>query len=344
MTSQPSSATTAPSTGTSSDKTCDLCDGTDFDTIARRDRRGRPLETVVCRQCGLVAHAAIPSAAELDDYYARQYRKDYHGEHTPSARRVMRAWKNAERIYSQLAPQLRGDEDVFDLGAGIGCAARLFELNGYHASGIDPGAGFLGYSQQTLKAQVRQGVLQDLDRSPCCDLVLLVHVIEHFRSPHEALSHIHDLLRPGGRLYVECPNLAAPFAPRSKLFHFAHIHNFTPETLAMLGRRCGFRVAQRFGGPEDPNLQILFERVSSSDDYINPESYYRTIRALNKYGPVGYHLRRSYLVPRIQKLASYLHEHLTARRYVAELVERCQSAASRVGKSTVVRSASRSAA
>ncbi len=95
-------------------KRCDLCDGTEFELIARHDRRGKELLTGVCKQCGLVSHWNIPSEVNLQDFYATRYRREYHGELTPSARRVMRAWRNAKRIQSQLEPSLKPGSDIFD--------------------------------------------------------------------------------------------------------------------------------------------------------------------------------------------------------------------------------------
>src|SRR5688500_5684932 len=85
-------------------KRCDLCDQTRLQQVSDRDRHGRPLATDVCTHCGLVSHQRIPSEAELAQFYAEDYRREYHGEITPSSRRVMRAWKHANRIYRQVAP------------------------------------------------------------------------------------------------------------------------------------------------------------------------------------------------------------------------------------------------
>ena len=59
------------------DASCDLCGQKDFETVAQRDRKGRELHTVVCRNCGLVSHARIPTEEELAAYYQRQYRHEY---------------------------------------------------------------------------------------------------------------------------------------------------------------------------------------------------------------------------------------------------------------------------
>ena len=87
------------------EKHCDLCGADQFETVGKLDRKGKPLETVVCTTCGLVAHGQIPTEAELEAFYATDYRKDYHGEISPSSRRVMRAWKNGMRIERRLSAQ-----------------------------------------------------------------------------------------------------------------------------------------------------------------------------------------------------------------------------------------------
>ena len=47
---------------------CDLCGGQTFELIAERDRRGNALQTVICRVCGLLSHAQLPTEEELADY------------------------------------------------------------------------------------------------------------------------------------------------------------------------------------------------------------------------------------------------------------------------------------
>ena len=235
----------------------------------------------------------------------------------------MRAWRNGERIYRLLAPSLAPHDEVFEVGAGIGCTVKCFERRGHPASGIEPNHGFQEFSRDRLRAHVAAGNLFHLPPRRSHDVVLLVHVIEHFRSPREALHHIHRLLRPGGRLYVECPNLGAPFTTRGKLFHFAHIHNFTPLTLRMMAQRCGFELEREFSMPREPNLQMLFRRVEQGHLEIDPDSCRQTLSALTRYGTLGYHLRWNYLAPRVAKLASYLRERLVAKRYVARLLREC---------------------
>src|SRR5688572_17341517 len=119
-------------------KTCDLCAGEQFEPVSSSDRHGRPLETVVCTKCVLVAHQQIPSEVELSEFYATRYRREYHAEDSPSARRVMHDWNNARRIHRQLTPWLLANLEVLEVGAGVGCTVKFFEQQGHRACGLEP--------------------------------------------------------------------------------------------------------------------------------------------------------------------------------------------------------------
>ena len=144
---------------------CDLCGGTDFDRISDRDRRGKPLATVLCRRCGLVRHAQKPTELQLRAFYSDHYRKQYHGEDAPSAKRVMRAWLTARKAVAKFQPLLPAGARVLDVGTGLGCFVKQLESAGYNALGIEPGSEFQAYSEKKLLAPVRRSELYDLPAS-----------------------------------------------------------------------------------------------------------------------------------------------------------------------------------
>lgn len=306
---------------------CDLCGRTAFQLVEGRDRHKHGLATVVCCTCGLVAHEKMPTDAELADYYADHYRQDYHGEILPSAHRVLRAWSGGKWLYNLLQPYVEPGSRVFEIGAGIGCTVKVFEQAGHDASGIEPGVGFHRYSREVLRARIEHRSLMDLPKEPRYDFLLLVHVIEHFNSPRRALLHLRSSLNPNGRLYVECPNLAGPHAAPGKMFHFAHIHNFTADTFEMLAESCGFRVIKSLAQPDAKVLRYLL--VSSEDRKLTlrPESYARTCAALKRYNRWTYHLRWSYLQERIGRDLRFLSHHFLPERRMQRILDRCRASA-----------------
>jgi len=304
---------------------CDLCQSVSFQTIAKTDRRGQPLETCICRTCGLVSHADVPTDVELERFYRENYRQEYHGEETPSPRRVIRAWNVGERLVSRLGPYVAPADQLLEVGAGLGATVKQFELRGHHAQGLEPHSAFSHFSRETLGADLQSGWLFDLPRDERWDVVLLVHVIEHFRSPRQALEYIRGMLRPGGRLYIECPNLGAPFAPPGRCYHFAHIHNFTPTTLAMLAERAGFAVERQFGADDDPNLMFLVRRTDEFSDFIDPASYEATMGSIQRYSALTYHLRPTYLWRRARQVAGYFRERMGTDAQLDRILSACQT-------------------
>jgi len=300
--------------------TCDLCGQEDFQTIAERDRKGKELETVACRNCGLVSHASVPSDEELAAYYRRQYRREYNNEYTPSARRVLREWKRGRRRFELLRQFLNTSDRVFEIGTGVGCNLKPFDLAGFDVAGIEPGEGFRAFARENLHLHVEGCVLADVPRDPRYDVAMLVHVLEHFNSPTTALRHIRSILNPGGRLYVEVPNLGAPHAAPGKLFHYAHIYNFTPTTLATAARASGFEVEKVLSDPRDKNLAMLLSAGNGFKLEVDPDSYRSTMEAVTRFSAVTYHLRWRYLRDRVLSVRDLFTGKFGAQKQLAELL------------------------
>jgi len=303
--------------------TCDLCGGTDFSILSETDRHGESLTTGLCRGCGLVMHLPVPSEAEVAEYYATRYRQDYHGESVPNPRRVMRAWNNGERIHRALASYLKGNESVFEIGAGIGCTVKAFETHGFEAKGIEPNRDFNSYSREKLHTKIENTNLYDLNDAGSPSLVLLIHVIEHFSSPRRALTHIHSLLADDGLFYVECPNLTGPFATLERMFHYAHIYNFTPETLEALAAECGFDKVAELSTADAPDIHMLFRKSDTKPAAKTLSNHAAKVeKSVNQHNTLSYHLRPAYIVRRARKLWSYLIEGITANAFVRKLLAR----------------------
>jgi SAM-dependent methyltransferase len=299
---------------------CDLCGQWSFELLAQRDRRGDLLDTVICRTCGLVTHGQLPQESDLAEYYQQHYRFDYHGEYTPSPHRVVREWNRGRELVRLLTRYLRPQDEIIEIGCGIGCTVANFVRAGYCASGVEPGEGFRRYAVDHLKIFVRDGVLADLSRQPRGDVILLVHVLEHLLSPSESLSHIHALLRDQGHCYVEVPNAGAPHAAPGKMFHYAHIYNFTRDTLAMLATKAGFSVVTWLSSPRDKNLRVLLQRREATDWHLLPGSYDRAMRAVTGHSPLSYVLRWNYLQQRVRTLISHQSDRILSRYRVARIL------------------------
>jgi 2-polyprenyl-3-methyl-5-hydroxy-6-metoxy-1,4-benzoquinol methylase len=55
------------------------------------------------------------------------------------------------------------------------------------------------------------------------DVVVLIHIIEHFFEPAAVLHKTRQLLRPGGLVFLETPNILRPKVVPGRVFSFAKV-------------------------------------------------------------------------------------------------------------------------
>ena len=252
---------------------CDLCGSVDRDVVGRRDRYGNPLQTCLCRNCGLVFTSPMPTDMEVDNFYRRFYRKSYHNAYKPTAKALLRAERGAASRFEAVRPVLKRGARVLDVGSASGNFVRFMTDQGYETIGIEPNQAFAEYSRSEFGINVQATIWQEAEiKNGSIDVITANHVIEHFRSPVAALQTFHLWLKPGGAVYISVPNIYNPDRTPYGRFHFAHIYNFTRETLIMLALKAGFEMSEDHPG-DGTNILFLRRDVPVKNWQIYPDAY-----------------------------------------------------------------------
>ncbi len=272
---------------------CTLCDASDYDVVGRTDRDGRPLQTVLCRRCGLVWTNPRPSAADIDRYYEAEYRADYSGQSMPARRKVLRGLLGARERLEGLRPLLRPGAAVLDVGCGAGELVYLLLREDVSASGIEPGAEYAGFARAALGVPVQTATVNTATVAPGSqDLVTMFHCLEHVGDPKAVLRSVRGWLKQGGAAVVEVPNVASTVQAPSHRFHYAHLYHFTGETLAALGEAAGLRFVRAEHSPDGGNVTCVFRR--DADEERRPAGLeghaVRTRALLRAHTSVGHYL------------------------------------------------------
>lgn len=124
------------------------------------------------------------------------------------------------RMLKDLLAEADGPQAIVDVGCGDGEATGLVGKLGDpgHTGHIRHTVVGVDWSMMALRGAQRHGLLLvrgsiDAPGLPLgtgsVDVVILSEVIEHLVDTDSALDEIHRVLRPGGRLLVSTPNLAA---------------------------------------------------------------------------------------------------------------------------------------
>lgn len=143
------------------------------------------------------------------------------------------------------SPPARGGR-VLDVGCGNGGFLLLARQAGWQVEGLDfdPGA---VQAARSRGLEVHHGGIEVLgDRRECYDVITLCHVIEHVPDPIDTLRRLHALLKPGGTLWLDTPNLdslgAVRFGPHWRgLEPPRHLVLFAPRAMRGALAAVGFR-------------------------------------------------------------------------------------------------------
>jgi SAM-dependent methyltransferase len=131
----------------------------------------------------------------------------------------------------------------------VGCASGLFLDQAQHAgwsvTGIEPSETLSAEARERLagRGEIHCGTLETFPSYPIFDALTLWDVLEHVPDPLAFLSACRALLRPGGHLFLNVPDLdsrqARLLGRRWPLLLPEHLNYFNRKSLRLCGERAG---------------------------------------------------------------------------------------------------------
>ena len=268
-------------------ETCDLCGSTAYELLLggvsdRLHRLPGEFNVIRCSECSLVRLSPRPDAASIaayypDEYYAytvappagvpdrrfahlRDAVRDAalrgHDYETPQPDRSSRLvpsrlprWieRRAMYDYPGFPPWVPGGR-ALDIGCGNGRFLDRIRRHGWDVVGVDTSAAAAAAARASFGITVHVGPVEEAPiEEGSIDFVHMSHVLEHLDQPVTTLRRVARLLRPGGRLYVETPNVESLGFRWAGQYWFAldaprHLWLFGPVTLPRALVQCGFSV------------------------------------------------------------------------------------------------------
>jgi SAM-dependent methyltransferase len=117
---------------------------------------------------------------------------------------------------------------------------------GFEVAGVDLSARAAEIAEREYGIDVAVGsVEQAAFKSAEFDVVVLLHVLEHVPNPHDVLAEIFRILRPGGRIVLQVPNIDSL---QFRMFGVRwygldvprHLIDYSLSSVLRLLRSCGF--------------------------------------------------------------------------------------------------------
>ncbi|CUW38063.1 protein of unknown function (S-adenosyl-L-methionine-dependent methyltransferases 128-284) [Magnetospirillum sp. XM-1] len=233
-----------------------LCGSDEFDMVASLDRYRIVQDTVLCRKCGLMQSQPRMTEESLIWFYGSDaYRELYGGArqlpHTPDKfeRQARSCASRGEAIAAHL--DLSSINAVAEVGCGAGWNLWSFHQAGKRVIGCDYSPA-LTEAGRAAGMDIRQGVAERALAGETADLLLLSHVVEHFRDPIGEVRQLLSLLSPR-YVYIEVPDVDS-FCLGT--LQSAHNYTFSKATLVTAMAKAGLAVMAEI--PRGIHFAILF--------------------------------------------------------------------------------------
>lgn len=189
-------------------RACPLCSS---NQIAHYDSdfRGSIIER--CAACGLKFMNPQHSDAYLEELYGgyTQLPSDASGilssEH---------AWRrNIHAYYLSLLGRYVDKGVMLSVGSGDGVEIDAAQRDGWEVEAYEYDHAVSAFLADTLGVRTWVGDFAQIPfDSERFDCIYLHHVLEHPKRPQDYLRTIHKILKPGGVLFIACPNIESPAA------------------------------------------------------------------------------------------------------------------------------------
>ena len=195
---------------------------------------------VRCSSCAMI----FENPRFEDRVILKAYMESHEPEHDSQYQMRVRSFLSALHKHATYLPP-KGSR-VLDIGTAGGAFLEAAEKFGYDAHGLEPSADLVQRGK-SRGLQIQQGTIELHTFQPhSFDLVCLWDVIEHLPDPLNALREAKKLLKPGGVLLINFPDIgtwqAKLAGARFWWIISVHLHHFTRRSLAHLCEKAGFKV------------------------------------------------------------------------------------------------------
>ena len=224
---------------------CIICGNKNTTLLQEGARHDPEVKVHRCRGCGFVFLWPRPTPAELDAYYATEYREDYGG--TPAGEQYQKDLAEAETRVERLQPLLAAETRLLEIGSGSG--AFLNKVRGHCGSvtGVEPHDGYREATLSRSKINMYATLDEAIKDGRRFDVVVMFHVLEHIEDPAGFLQKASRVMDKGARLGIEVPNVDDALVsvyqvPAYLEFYYqkAHLYYYSAATLAAVLEAAGF--------------------------------------------------------------------------------------------------------
>jgi 2-polyprenyl-3-methyl-5-hydroxy-6-metoxy-1,4-benzoquinol methylase len=165
------------------------------------------LNVIMCNHCDFPHLDPLPTMTDLNQLYTNEYYESVKPDYISKDINEGHYWEIAFAQRLRILSKHTKSKKLLDIGCGTGRFIKYASSQGWDCTGIEPSklACEVAYADN-LSVICDTFENYCLNNSELYDVVHLKNVLEHILNPDEYLQLCHQLLKPGGILYIEVPN------------------------------------------------------------------------------------------------------------------------------------------
>ena len=259
-------------------KPCRICGGTHFKKLGALCSNmkimgpqfsGGSCDIVVCSDCGFVFNQYENADQSCFDSYYRSSSSKTMDYYDIYPRDIIDAY--FEHLLHNLEHYITKDSRILDVAGGHGQLAQYLIEHGYPNITVLEIKPECIQSVKALGIDVLEDSLFDLQiQNGEYDLVLCDHSLEHFVNLDVAIQKMKMLIKVGGHLYIEVPDVEGYQKQDEAPYHFLtyeHVCHFSDETMDNLANCFGLQIVNRnkcLKGNDYPTLCVMYALDSAN--------------------------------------------------------------------------------
>lgn len=226
---------------------CPTCGGGRLSSLGSYATKEAGIQLALCEECGLAF--VNPMFEDADKAALQPNVRQLHRSRSAElsdTRALRRSRQRAQRWEYAAHRWLQPASRVLEVGAGDGALVEWLLAHGHNPVALDPDAESCAYIHERFGVPVLASRVEEADLAAPgpFDAVFMLNLIEHLEDPAAVLRQLRAVLRPGGILAVETPNILRTKVGPRRMFSLPHNYYFSPVSLRRLLAREGYETVQ----------------------------------------------------------------------------------------------------